>query len=92
MSDAAGFVYRYNFMEIFFRTWARGMTPSDTISGFQATGVFLLNRRAITIPDLEEDEEDVSMDDCALQAGVSYVSLFRPAPKIVQKECAVFRI
>ena len=57
------------------------MTPSNAISGFQATGVFPLNRRAITIPGLEEDEEDVSMDDCALQAGVSYVPLFSPAPK-----------
>ena len=73
-------VNRYNFMEIFSRAWARGMTPSNAISGFQATGVFPLNRRAITIPGLEEDE-DVSMDDCALQAGVSYVPLFSPAPK-----------
>ena len=47
-------VNRYNFMEILSRAWARGMMPSDTISGFHATGVFPFNKRAITIPDLEE--------------------------------------
>lgn len=40
----------YQFSSIFSSAWEKAMIPQTIISGFKATGVFPLNRRAISIP------------------------------------------
>ena len=40
----------YQFSSLFSLAWLRAMTPQTMVSGFKATGVFPLNRRAIHVP------------------------------------------
>ncbi|CAI7996987.1 Tigger transposable element-derived protein 6 [Geodia barretti] len=40
----------YQFSSLFSLAWSRAMTPQTIVSGFKATGVFPLNRRAIHVP------------------------------------------
>ena len=44
----------YNFSELFSQAWYQAMVPRTVMSGFRATGVYPFNRRAISIPGVEE--------------------------------------
>ena len=78
-------INRFNFMEIFSLAWIRGMTSSNVIAGFQATGVYPLNRKAICVlPAFESEDEDEgdndSVETIAMRQGLCFIPLYSPEP------------
>lgn len=70
-------VTQYNFARLFATTWFGAMTPKNIISGFRTTGIFPVDRDALTLP----GEKRRSL---AERTGLSYIPLFTPSKKIRQ--------
>ena len=68
-------VTRYQFSELFGRTWLRGMTLSNIISGFRTTGIYPFHRTAL------QSKLLASFDPTALSSrtGLKFIPLYSPA-------------
>jgi hypothetical protein len=50
-------VTKFQFSRLFAKAWACGMTMSNIIAGFRVTGVYPLNRNAISLPSVEPEPQ-----------------------------------
>ncbi len=72
----------YQFSELFAEAWAQSMTPSTIIGGFRNTGVYPVNKRAVTLP----GEVSVSNTPTAVVAkkkGILYMPFYSASPDSV---------
>ena len=67
----------YNFSELFSQAWYQAMIPRTVMSGFRATGVYPFNRRAISIPGVEESTGTPTAK-LAYQQGIKYLPFHSP--------------
>ena len=67
----------YNFSELFSQAWYQAMIPRTVMSGFRATGVYPFNRRAISIPSVEESTGTPTAK-LAYQQGIKYLPFHSP--------------
>ncbi len=69
----------YQFSQIFAAAWANGMQPRTICSGFRATGIYPLNRRAITIPG-EHHARSTSTPTAVIarKQGINYLPFYSP--------------
>ena len=70
-------VHQFNFSRLFASTWFEAMTPKNIISGFRTTGIFPIDRDALTLP----GEKRRSL---AERTGLSYIPLLTPSKKARQ--------
>ena len=74
----------YQFSMLFAEAWTQAMTPSTIIGGFKNTGVFPINRRAVTLP----GEVTVSNTPTAVIAkkkGILYMPFYSASPDSVSQ-------
>lgn len=68
-------VNRYNFSRLFSSAWFESMTAKNIISGFRTTGIFPVNRDAITLPGQKARS-------LAERTGLSYIPVLTPSKKV----------
>ena len=85
-SNPGKVVSMYQFLEVFAAVWAKAMLPRTIISGFRATGVYPLNRRAIVVPG-EHPAKTTSTPtaDRARKRGINYLPFYFPVSRAEDK-------
>ncbi len=72
----------YQFSELFANAWVKAMTPQNIIASFRMTGVFPVNREAISIPRKRKSTSNSTpISAVARKNGIGYLPLYSPAPR-----------
>lgn len=77
----------YQFSKLFSAAFTRAMTRENIVSGFKKSGVYPVNRHAISIPGKEPAEKKAPTValDLARNSGISFLPLYSPAVKSRQQ-------
>ena len=75
-------VTKFQFSRLFAKAWACGMTMSNIIAGFRVTGVYPLNRNAISLPSVEPES-------LSRETGIPFLPMCSPFSKRTSKAVAM---
>lgn len=80
-SDPGKVITCFQFSQLFSRSWFRGMTLTNVITGFRVTGVFPFDQYALWPQDPAEVKQKESL---AERTGLKFIPLFTPKPNKCQ--------
>lgn len=75
----------YDFSKLFSQAWYQSMTMKNITSGFKVTGVFPVDRSAVTLPQDIAQKKTFRPEALAIQSGLAYIPLYSPAPPKTRK-------
>ena len=72
-------VTRFDFCQLFSKSWHKAMTMSNVISSFKVTGICPFDRTVIEVPDTKENEYSCFKPESVVQRyGLAYIPLYSP--------------
>ena len=72
-------ITRFDFCQLFSKSWHKAMTMSNVISSFKVTGICPFDRTVIEVPDTKENEYSCFKPESVVQRyGLAYIPLYSP--------------
>ena len=75
-SNPGQIIHRYIFSKLFNKSWTEAMTIRNIVSGFRTTGVYPVNRDAISLPGVPETRLSLSE-----RTRLSFIPLYTPSKR-----------